>query len=233
MTMSLAVVLAVLLVPQSPSNLPADCAMRASLPEVAPTGLQIQALRSSRIEDAARVTGVIVDTLPWGEGVVTNLASMAGRSTAIVVPSVVDSRCFLSSGGRVIFTHFRARVVEAMKGEDAPGEELIVEDRGGRVVFADGSVAETRVRDVVPMRRGARYLLFLAPSRFQTTLETAAPTGQRILAPTSGAFAVFELAADGRVNPALTVSFGKNVSTDNRGRPVEEFLAAVRALSRK
>jgi hypothetical protein len=48
--------------------------------------------------------------------------------------------------------------------------------------------------------------------------DCAVESALQLSCPTYGGYSVFELANDGKVVPALTVPFGNNVSTDNRGR---------------
>jgi hypothetical protein len=213
--------------------LPTDCALESALQLSGPLSRpQLDALRANNIEAAARVTGAIVDTLPT-EGTVTTLSVLAGKSTAVLVGTVVDSACYLQPGGRVITTLFRVRIAEAVKGDLKKDEDVLVQERGGRRVFTGGAVAETRVHSREPMKRGSRYVLFLRPSLYGLSAEaSAAASGRPVLMPTYGGYSVFELANDGKVVPALTVPFGNNVSTDNRGRPVGEFLAQIRALGK-
>ena len=229
-----ALVAAALLSPltaQAMRPLPADCAVPSAIQQGPLSKAQIDALRAWRIEDAARVTGSIVDVLPHPEGVVTRLSGMTARSSAIVIGTVRQSACYLASDGRLIATDFQVQVEEAVKGDLRPGEGVVVQMRGGRVVFDGSVVAETRIRETVPLRQGARYVLFLRdPWIKRAAQESASAESQRRFGLTNDGYSVFELAKDGKVVPALTVSFGNNVSTDNRGRPVEEFLAEVRTL---
>ena len=220
---------AVALLSQRP-QLPADCAVRSSLEQGPLSRAQLDALRANSIEGAARVTGTIVDYLPT-EGTVTTLSVLAGKSTAILVGTVVESACYLQPGGRVITTLFRVRVAETVKGDPKKDEDVLVQERGGRLAFPGGAVAETRVESTEPMKRGSRYVLLLRPTLYGLSAEaSAAAAGRTVFMPTFGGYSIFELGADGRVIPALSVPFGNNVATDNRGRAVDEFLAMVRAL---
>ncbi len=227
----LGAVIAWSLLVQTPTSLPSDCAVPSGLPERALSPAEIEALRASRIEAAARITGSIVDRLPPPEGVVRRLDAMAARSDTVVMATVHDSICHVAPDGRTIMTHFVIQVDEAVKGTLHTGERVVVQVRGGRVVFSGGAVAETRVRSTEPMKRGARYVLFLTalPPPGGSAAQAAA-ADRRTFRPTFDGYSVFELTSGGRVRPALTVPFARNVASDYRDRPVPDFLAIVRAL---
>lgn len=142
-----------------------------------------------------------------------SLDEMATLSTAIVRAKVLDSYASLS--GAVIYTHYRLRVSERLKGKS--GSEVVV--RGG---VANG------IQQVVPgaprFNKGDEYVFFLW---------NGADGLNQVIGLTQG---MFQVAADGTANPLVTRSASHELMLDSKtGHAVKDetlvlHLSDLRAL---
>jgi hypothetical protein len=100
-----------------------------------------------------------------------DVATIAWESHAVVAGHIDSQTARITPDQRHIVTEYRVQIDRVLKGDPvlAPAQAIVVSVPGGRVVFADGSVAETRpvrLSDATwpsnqPIAVGRSYILFL------------------------------------------------------------------------
>src|SRR5918996_897524 len=139
------------------------------------------AVRLHGLHAAAKITGSFVGPVDFhNEVVAMDLETLIHDSTVILVGQIGDNRCRLSADERRITTDYNVTVLETLKGTVAVGDSVIVSLPGGKVVFEDGTWAELLPNEYRMPQMGERYVLFLAPSRYNPAADVqslAGPSG--------------------------------------------------------
>jgi hypothetical protein len=176
---------------------------------------EVERLRREKgIEAAAKVVGSYESVARVEKDIIaTDLASVVSRSDLIVRGVAIGSTSSVSGDGTWLVTDHQILVKEVFDGPVAPGDIIILRLPGGRVQFADGSIAEIRISEFRGIQVGPEYVLFLARSD-----GTTPPVSRYELA--WGTQGTFELTAKGGVmllGPAIATvpkSYGHRPSKD-------------------
>lgn len=122
--------------------------------------------RSRGLGPAAGVTGAYVETVRIPTlGAPASWSELSALSSLIVVGTAISNVGALRPDGRLVLSMYDVRVERVLKGT-VPGQELRILLPGGRFGFADGSWAQTNVRNFVRPSNGQTAVWFLrdAPS---------------------------------------------------------------------
>ncbi len=149
-------------------------------------------MEGATLHEAAKIAGGYFQTnTAYNAGWVDyNLPGLKEESQAIVIGVAMDNVCRLSKDETSAETVYQFRVERVLKGAEHGGESIAVLLPGGRVSFADGTVAQENVTRYPRMVNGHRYVLFLM---------NGAGGGGKEYAPTGGPKGIVELLADGTV----------------------------------
>jgi hypothetical protein len=133
------------------------------------------------------------------------LKDLAKASALVVSGMAVDNVGRISERGRSIVSVYTFRVEQSHKGNSRPGDTISVVLPGGRVSFADGTMAQVNTPNFPKMKNGERYVLFLVTLGSQKS-DNGEPQADEFY-PTSGEIGVFALEGDGRLVPFANPKF--------------------------
>ncbi len=129
------------------------------------------ALEARGIEAAAQVSGHFLQVVGPYEGFVSIVTLPGMDVTDAIVADVVDQQPHVGPTNRAINTRYDIKIAHTIVGDLRSGQTVVLEVFGGRIVFPDGSIAETVIdmgrnssRGYMPLATpsiGKRYLLLL------------------------------------------------------------------------
>jgi hypothetical protein len=174
---------------------------RPLLPDVSATRQQqLEAFRQGGLLAAARVGGGFIDRRHGSEVVVESLRDLVSASSAILTGAVVARQAKLVNDGRAIVTDFKVNVEGSLKGHLRPGAPVSVRVTGGRVMFNDGTWAETRTDGFQLPKEGERFTWFLSPELVADGSPNTASAEQRFRL-THGTWGLFQVTSQGLIGP--------------------------------
>lgn len=151
------------------------------------------------LPEAARLAGGVytreLTTHRWA--VASSLEVLAAASELVVVGEVLNQAPVLSADRSYLLTVFTLRALEVVKGKVAPGSIIRATIPGGRMVFDDGAVAETRVPGLEPPSAGVRCVLFLERIEKTTPAEALPASAGGSYVPVLGPQGIFHLTSSG------------------------------------
>lgn len=112
---------------------------------------------------AAAVTGqyFALAPIPPDIGGPIDLKELVDNSADIVIGWTLQHSMRLAATGRTIFSYYDVRIERVVKGTLNQGDEISVVVPGGRVTFADGSMAQLSTPGFHAPLNSRRYLWFL------------------------------------------------------------------------
>ena len=184
------------------------------------SGTDIRPLRE-RAKQTGRYIG---DQGPQKIGAFSDLAGLAGSSSAVIIGIPQDNVTALSPDGKSATIDYKVRVMYVYKGRLQEGDVITVSLPGGRVSFEDGSVAEVRTPWFKKMMNGKAYALFLAPS-----------ARSRVFATTGEAQGVFEIPMTEKDKTPVQSSVGlpNDPMWKYHGKDAKDFLKELRRVTGK
>jgi hypothetical protein len=191
--------------------------------------------KAGKLDEALRVTGHVdrvFDMFPESRMPVSGLPVFVRRTPAILIGSLSNRRCYVSSDRRTVQQGFTVTVETTLKGLLQPGSRFTFADSGGRIMFPDGTWMQTSYPQMVPLSDGQRWLLFVGPMRAVPGSALAARAGgATIFEPTDGAYGAFQITADGRLQSIMRepqVRLKDTLAAAYQGQPAEKLIAAIR-----
>jgi hypothetical protein len=121
----------------------------------------VEALRRGDLREAARIKGAYVGDFNPYVWLKYDLEGLTQRSSAIVIGTPTENGSRLHSSGPWVETDYQLKIQRVLKGTVLQGSDIRVSLPGGRVVFEDGTSAETKTPNFERMKSGRTYLLFL------------------------------------------------------------------------
>jgi hypothetical protein len=131
------------------------------------------------------------------------LEEFIDNSSDIVVAWVLQHSMKLSANQLTIFTYYDVQLEQVLKGALTNGEEITIIVPGGRVTFADGSMAQVNTPGFHPPLNGRRYVWFLrrAPSSRAISHENLIQPGGAF-SPTDPKLGIYDVTESSIVQPS-------------------------------
>jgi len=159
--------------------------------------LLLEARKPDGLHKAAQLNGGFysktIEGTPWFQA--DTFESLVKESQDIFIAVPTKQQSFLIDNGRNIETEYSVRVERVLKGPIKSGAHESIRLRGGKIVYADGTVAEVYVRADGDLSVGHRYLFM--------TKQTPEVSGRR---PAVADQSIYELAKDGKTVFARSTS---------------------------
>jgi hypothetical protein len=189
------------------------------------------ALRRLSLPEAARIAGGVYSRVfnvhSWA--IAPTLEALGESSELIVVGKVTGVSTILSSDQTYILSVVTLHVGETIKGRPGAGEFVSVVVPGGRMVFEDGTAAETATPGLEPFAVGEGYALFLTRIERLRPQDVLEPEARGSYAPTLGPQGIIALKPTG-VRPQ-----GREVDairSKHSNQPPGVFMSELRRLRR-
>jgi hypothetical protein len=197
-------------------------------------------LRLGKLDEALRMAGHVdrvFDMFPESRMPVSGLPVFVRRTPAILIGSLSNSRCYVSSNRTTVQQGVTVTVETTLKGSLQPGSRFTFASSGGRIIFPDGTWMQTSYPQMVPLADGQRWLLFVGPMRAVPGPALAARAGASgVFDTTDGAYGLFEITADGRLQSIMRdpqVRLKDTVAAAYQGQPLEKLVAAIREADKR
>jgi hypothetical protein len=180
-----------------------------------------QAVRRGGLREAARIKKHYVSTQNTGGWIKYDLESLTKNSFAIVIGTPLVSSSDITTNGELITTEYEVKLREILKGDLKENQVVRVSVPGGKITFEDGTSAEIKTPDLVPMEKGNTYVLFL-----RTTEDTPEVFGL-----TGGGQGLFELSS----TESVVKPHGHHIDSvqKHKDEPITDFIEEIKAAVRK
>jgi hypothetical protein len=155
-----------------------------------------------------------------------NLDDLVRGTPVIVLGTVLSAAPRITQQGLSIETVYEVVVTTTLRGPER--STITVRFPGGRMVFADGAVAEVRTPGL-SIETGRTYLWFLRPPENRPGVDPEEGIARDVHLLTVGPQGLFDLSM-GRVQSLARVG---TIRTQYDGRDTQGFLAEVRAAIQK
>jgi hypothetical protein len=187
---------------------------------------------NSGLHQAALKTGFHATAYTFSSNAqIQSLKRLTADSDAIFVGRVQSNVCLISRDEQTIFIYYAVHVESTLKGHVKTGADLTVLVPGGRVTFADGTMAQVNTPGLMRPVNGGRYAWFVKHAAAYEVEPNAAfiQNGGAFFA-AFGPLSIYELKSDNTpVRPAgrLSTAFARRLRAAMM--TPEKFIEATRA----
>jgi len=214
-----------------PTSAKSHLSLRQGVQDEPLAARQLRALDSEGLHAAAKITGSYVSKDRAPGGLVKDLPTLARNVSTIIIGVVRDGSVHLSGNGRAVVTEYPVIVESSIKGGLTAGQQIMVDLRGGRITFADGTWAETTPWNFKfdHPKPGDRAVFFLgALSTPEKPHEIRKDAGGKEVEVLSVVLSYYVFILRDSVHPAMDLPVPSGVFASVGGKPVDWFLAQVR-----